>query len=91
MDQRPMGDNDVREKAWAIGNVTRVLVLLAVVYLLSSGPALAVAFKLAEWTGRDEFYYAMWVYLPLLMIGHDTPFDAYISWWCKLFNAVGPG
>jgi hypothetical protein len=80
-----------QQKSWTIGNVSRVLVLLTVVYLLSSGPLLALALKLREWTGRDEFYLAVWGYLPLFLMGHDTPFDAYVSWWCDLFNAVGPG
>ncbi len=76
---------------WSVGHVSSALVLTAIAYVLSSGPMLALAFKLREWTGRDEFYLAMWVYLPLIVGGHGTVFGAYIDWWCGLLKAVGPG
>jgi hypothetical protein len=52
---------------------------------------LATAFWLREATNQDAFYAALWLYYPLLVIGPDTPIDAYIGWWCKLFGTVGPG
>ena len=67
------------------------MLLLAAAYLLSSGPVLATAFWLRETTGWDAFYGVMWVYYPLIVLGHDHPIDAYIEWWVKLFGTVGPG
>ncbi len=60
-------------------------------YVLSSGPVLAIAFWLREATNQDEFYLAMWLYFPLLWFGHGNWIDAYISWWVWLIGAPGPG
>jgi hypothetical protein len=61
------------------------------IYVLSSGPMLACAFWLRERTGRDEFYFVMWLYLPLLILDPADMFRAYIEWWVKLLGTVGPG
>lgn len=44
-----------------------------------------------EVTGWDGFYAAMWLYYPLLVWGRDTPLDAYVESWVRLFGTVGPG
>ena len=68
-----------------------VLLLFVAAYVLSSGPVLATAFWLREATGWDGFYGVMWVYYPLIVLGHDNPIDDYIEWWVKWFGTVGPG
>jgi hypothetical protein len=60
------------------------------VYLLSSGPVLATAFWLADATGWQGFYLALWLYAPLLLLQHVDPLMTYIDWWVDLFGAVGP-
>lgn len=73
------------------GRFLRVAVLLlAAGYVPSSGPVLATAFWLRERTGRDEFYAAMWPYLPLLRPA-GSPVKDYIEWWVIRFGTVGPG
>jgi hypothetical protein len=77
-----------------IARITRPLeaiVVLTVIYVLSSGPVLASGFWLRERTGWDGFYSVIWVYAPLLMWGHWQPLDMYISWWCNVLHTVGPG
>lgn len=65
--------------------------LVAVVYILSSGPVLSVAFWLRERTGRDEFYWTMWLYLPLLLMGPESVFHRYVEFWVGIVGAPGPG
>ncbi len=63
-----------------------------VAYVLSSGPVLALGFWLREATGIDAFYLVMWLYLPLLLFGHNQPISWYIEWWVvDIFHTVGPG
>jgi hypothetical protein len=72
---------------------TNLAVALAIgvpLYLLSSGPVLAVAFWLREATGWDGFYLVMWVYYPILVTRFTWAKD-YIEWWVNLLGAVGPG
>jgi len=68
-----------------------LLLVCPVLYVLSSGPVLATAFWLRQATDWDGFYAAMFVYYPLLAMGHGNPIDAYIEWWVELFGTVGPG
>jgi hypothetical protein len=69
-----------------------LIVLVPVLYVLSSGPALGLAFWLREATGWDGFYAVMFVYYPLLIMGHGNPIDSYIEWWVvQVFHTVGPG
>ncbi len=68
-----------------------LILMIPVMYLLSSGPVLATAFWLREATGWDGFYAVMFLYLPLFALGHDNPLGAYIEWWVELFDTVGPG
>jgi hypothetical protein len=49
-------------------------------YVPSSGPVLAIAFWLRAATGWDGFYSVMFLYYPLLVLGHGNPIDAYIEW-----------
>jgi len=71
---------------WAV-----VLLLILAIYVLSSGPVLATAFWLREATGWNGFHSVMWLYYPLIALGHGNPIDAYIEWWVKLLRTVGPG
>ena len=73
------------------GRFALAVCICAVFYVLSSGPVLAMAFWLREKTGWDGFYAAMYLYLPLLALGHDQPIDAYIEWWVRMVGTVGPG
>ena len=61
-----------------------------VLYLLSSGPVMAVAFWLREATGWEGFYAILWFYYPIIM-APGRPFDLYIEWWVRLLGTVGPG
>lgn len=61
-------------------------------YVLSSGPILGLAFWLRESTGWDGFYLVMWLYYPILILGRENPLDYYIEWWVvDVFHTVGPG
>jgi hypothetical protein len=66
-----------------------------VAYVLSSGPVLATAFWLREWTHRDGFYAVMWLYWPLLSLGRSPLLGhllgQYVTWWCRWFGVTGPG
>jgi hypothetical protein len=67
-------------------------VLVPLVYALSSGPVLAIAFWLRQATRWEGFYAVMWLYYPLLCFGGPySVFWRYIGWWCELFHTVGPG
>lgn len=71
-----------------------MVVILAVpfIYVLSSGPVIGLAFWLRESTGWDGFYLVLWLYYPIIILGHDNPLDYYIEWWVvDVFNTVGPG
>lgn len=89
--------NSKRRLGWM--NWITVVFAGLVAYVLSSGPVLSTAFWLRERTHHDEFYLAMWLYLPLWfaaeVMGHEHPLvkivGAYIEWWVKLFGTVGPG
>ena len=68
-----------------------ILVICTFLYVASSGPVLATAFWLRGATGWDGWYAALYLYLPLLVFGHDNPIDWYIEFWVELFGTVGPG
>lgn len=69
--------------------ITTVVLML---YVLSIGPVLGIAFRLREATGWDGFYMVMWIYYPILIF-HPVPFlDGYLEWWVSdVFSTVGPG
>lgn len=68
------------------------LLAILIAYILSSGPVLGLAFWLREATGWDAFYVVMFLYYPLIVLGHGNPLDAYIEWWVvDVFHTVGPG
>ena len=70
----------------------QLIVFALTFYVLSSGPVLATGFWLREATGYDGFYAVMWLYAPLLMLGHGNPLMSYIEWWVvDVFGTVGPG
>lgn len=68
-------------------------VVAPIAYVLSSGPVLATAFWLREWTNCEGFYAALWLYYPVLWLGGHPggPIDEYIGWWCRLLDVRGPG
>lgn len=69
-----------------------IFVCCVVVYVLSSGPVLGLAFWLREATGWDGFYAVLWLYYPLLALGHGSPLMKYVEWWVvDVFHTVGPG
>ena len=70
--------------------IVAVLVIVFVLYPLSSGPVLATAFWLREATRIDAFYGVMWVYLPILKLPRSL-WGPYVGWWVKLFGTVFPG
>jgi hypothetical protein len=67
--------------------------LALVLYVLSSGPMLGMAFWLRERTGLDQFYAVMWLYFPLLKFQPVRGVvGQYIEWWVvDVFRTVGPG
>jgi len=69
-----------------------------VVYVLSSGPVMAICFWLREKTHWDGFYsIAFGLYLPLWWPARKwqttlgDALKAYIVWWAGLLGTVGPG
>lgn len=41
---------------------------------------------------RGGFYGVMWLYYPVLAMGHNNPIGAYVEWWVvSVFRTVGPG
>ena len=69
-----------------------ILLVILVIYVLSSGPMLGLAFLLRESTGWDGWYSAMFLYYPILAMGHDSLAGTYIEWWVvDVFDTVGPG
>lgn len=71
---------------------TVVFLAIPLLYVLSSGPVIALAFWLRESTGWDGFYLVMWLYYPIIILGHGNPLDYYIEWWVvDVFHTVGPG
>jgi hypothetical protein len=86
-----MHPDDPRRFRRAIHHAATALIA-SVLYVLSSGPVLGLAFWLREATGRDGFYAVMWLYWPLLKVMHSTPLGSYIEWWVvSVFRTVGPG
>lgn len=75
--------------SWLVGGFAVI-----VLYVLSSGPVLALAFWLRETTHNDLFYSAIWLYYPVFMLGQqpDGLLMRYIEWWVvDVFQTVGPG
>lgn len=60
-------------------------------YVASSGPVIAASFWLREHTHWDGWYSVCLLYYPLLVWGHDSPFDWYIGFWVNALGTVGPG
>ena len=76
----------------AAARILPAVVLLAIVYVLSCGPVLALAFWLREATGNDAFYAVVWLYYPLFAVRESAVLKWYIEWWVvDVFHTVGPG
>ncbi len=87
MSQPPPTSERAKRVSWP-----QVILLAVIGYVLSSGPVMAVGFWLREATGWDGFYAVMWLYAPLLLLGHNNPVMYYIEWWVvDVFGTVGPG
>jgi hypothetical protein len=89
-----MAVREVNSANWstAITRWSAIGVFVLVAYVLSSGPVLATCFWLRELTGIDSFYAVMWLYAPILILGHNNLVMWYIEWWVvDVFHTVGPG
>ena len=66
-----------------------------VLYALSSGPVMAIAFSLRDTTHHDGWYAVLLAYYPLLILDEKSPAGllvrVYLGWWCWLFNTLPPG
>jgi hypothetical protein len=78
-----------RDRRWRI-SLPIAAIVVPMVYVLSSGPVLAIAFRLREVTGWDGFYAAIWLYYPLILFGQHSPFANYIWWWCNFLGSMPP-
>jgi hypothetical protein len=74
-----------------LATLLSVALIVLTIYVLSSGPVLAVAFWLRDKTGWESFYAVMWVYYPLLILAHNTPAESYFLWWTDLLGTSFPG
>ena len=68
-------------------------VLALAVYLLSSGPVIAIACWLREATQWDGWYGVFYLYYPAFYcFGRESIFFYYIEFWVvNVFHTVGPG
>lgn len=77
-----------RKRYWWLVGLTSAVII----YFASCGPVIATAFWLREVTHWDGWYAAMFLYYPILALGHEyNPLDSYIEFWVELFGTVGPG
>ena len=68
------------------------IVAVLVIYLLSSGPILAIGCWRRDATDWDGFYAVFYLYLPILYpLGDVDLFESYLMWWMKLFDTMPPG
>lgn len=75
-----------------LGRLGVLFLALTLMYILSSGPILATACRLREFTGNDGWYATFMLYGPLLTTaGGDSFVIQYINWWFAFAGAVGPG
>lgn len=84
---------DVGPASGALRIGALMLVSLPVLYVLSSGPVIALGCWLRETTHWDGFYGVLWIYYPLVVtFGPDSLLGHYIEWWVvDVFHTVGPG
>lgn len=66
----------------------RVVIIAFLAYVASSGPVIALAFKLRDITDWNGFYATMWLYYPLIWLQWIV---AYINWWLDLLGTAWPG
>lgn len=85
-------EENENQKSSLIQKVMIWSTIVPIVYLLSSGPVIALSFWLRETLGWDGFYYSMYLYYPLFFLGRDSFFYTYLEWWVvDVFRTVGPG
>ena len=85
--REPAPSRDARRCHWA----ATVVALLAI-YVISSGPVLAIGCWLRDATDWDGFYAVFYLYLPILYpLGDVDLFESYLMWWMKLFDTMPPG
>jgi hypothetical protein len=78
---------DSRRGHWAT-----TIVALLVIYVISSGPILAIGCWLRDATDWDGFYAVFYLYLPILYaVGDVDLVESYLMWWMKLFDTMPPG
>jgi hypothetical protein len=74
------------------GHGATTIVALLVIYLMSSGPIMAIGCRLRDATDWDGFYAVFYLYLPILYpLGDVDLFESYLMWWMKLFDTMPPG
>lgn len=83
---------DESKEAKRLPTAIVIVVALPILYLLSSGPVIGLAFWLRNATGWDGFYYIVLLYYPLIRLDHLNVISQYIQWWIEdVFRTVGPG
>lgn len=83
---------DESKEAKRLPTAIVIVVALPILYLLSSGPVIGLAFWLRNATGWDGFYYIVLLYYPLIHLDHLNVISQYIQWWIEdVFHTVGPG
>ncbi|PQO34068.1 hypothetical protein DTL21_11010 [Bremerella cremea] len=83
---------DESKEAKRLPTAIVIVVALPILYLLSSGPVIGLAFWLRNATGWDGFYYIVLLYYPLIRLDHLNVISQYIQWWIEdVFHTVGPG
>jgi hypothetical protein len=83
----PEPPRDARRGNWAATTVA-----LLAIYVISSGPILAIGCWLRDVTDWDGFYAVFYLYLPILYAVGDVDFiESYLMWWMKLFDTMPPG
>ncbi len=74
------------------GHWAATIATLLVIYVISSGPILAIGCWLRDVTDWDGFYAVLYLYLPLLNPLGDVDFaESYLMWWMKLLTGCRLG
>jgi hypothetical protein len=83
----PEPPRDARRGHWAATIVT-----VLVIYVISSGPVMAIGCWLRDATDWDGFYAVFYLYLPILYpLGDVDLAESYLMWWMHQFDTMPPG
>lgn len=72
------------------GHRAATILIIAAIYILSSGPVIALGCRLRDATGWNSCYGVIYLYFPLAYWRNNL-FEAYLGWWMWLFGTIGPG